>query len=232
VHIHYLQHVPFEDPAFILNWAQNKKHVISATRFYDTAWAAPSFAGVDWLIVMGGPMNVGDTHAYPWLTDEKKLIEVAINQGKTVIGICLGAQLIADVLGAEVYHNPDKEIGWFEVEMVDSQEKQSRMFQHFPDKFTAFHWHGDTFDIPPGAHHMMRSKGCENQAFQYHNRVFGFQFHLESTMESVQNLVFNCRADITAGSFVQSEEDILGNKKHFPVMHQMLGTFLDSLADT
>ena len=227
--LHYLQHVAFEDLANIKPWAGSQGFTISRTQLFNRE-IPPLIDDIDWLLVMGGPMSVRDSHVYPWLTAEKKLIEQAIARNKTVIGICLGAQLIAEVLGAAVFRNPHKEIGWFEVQTLAYGNKQNQYFQQFPDTFTAFHWHGDTFNIPRGARHLMRSKGCENQAFVFQNRIFAFQFHLESTVESVAKLVSNCRLDITPDPFVQNEDDILNNMKHFSQMHKLLGSYLDNLA--
>jgi GMP synthase-like glutamine amidotransferase len=228
--VHFFQHVVFEDPAFLLDWSRRKKHSISYTHFYANSWQSPQIAEIDLLIVLGGPMGVYDEGVYPWIKDEKKLIEQAISQGKTVIAICLGAQLVADVLGVNVFRSPYKEIGWHPLEMTAHKEEKSRYFEQYPDIFTAFHWHSDTFDIPPGAQHLMRSKGCENQAFIFQDRVFAFQFHLESTPESVAKLIANCRTDIRRGSFVQSEEEISHTREHFPKMHRLLETFLTSIA--
>ena len=230
MHIHFFQHVPFEDPALILDWAKEKNHTLTGTRFYLNDWEKPSIDTIEWLIVMGGPMSVGDSKRYPWLSDEKKLIEQVIGTGKIVIGICLGAQLIAEVLGARVYKNRFKEIGWFQVTPGAGSENRPPVLNLFTEPFTAFHWHGDTFDIPAGAIHIMKSEGCEHQAFCMQDRVFSFQFHLESTQESVQKLVLNCREDMTKGPFVQREDDVINNTIHFQQMHRLLRTFLDSLS--
>ena len=223
--LHYFQHVPFEDPAFILNWARENNHTLTGTHFYKDTWMKPSVDQFDWLVIMGGPMSVYDRENYPWLLNEKKMIEQAILKGKIIIGICLGAQLIANVLGARVYPNHNKEIGWFPVDRVNVDDG----YNYFTTQFMAFHWHGDTFDIPCDAQHLMRSEGCANQAFCYQNRVFAFQFHLESTPESVKSLVINCGSELTQGPFIQSENEILHNKNHFPQMHRSLSAFLDAL---
>ena len=121
-----------------------------------------------------------------------------------IIGICLGAQLIASALGARVYRNADKEIGWWE---TTSSPNKKNCF-HFPNRFLAFHWHGETFDLPPGAIHLARTQGCENQAFQIGRRVIGLQFHLETTDESLQALIANCGDELTAGPYIQSEKEL------------------------
>jgi len=199
--IHVLQHVPFEGPAGIADWAARKGYPITTTLLFDHT-ALPDQKEFDRLVVMGGPMGVKDEIRYPWMTREKEHVREAISNGKTVVGICLGAQLIADVLGGQVYPNPHKEIGWLPIELTE-QGRSSGPLASLPHRFEVFHWHGDTFALPEGAVHLARSSGCENQAFLYGGRVLGLQFHLESTPESVVDIVSNCAEDIVPGEYVQ-----------------------------
>jgi len=105
--LHYIQHVSFEGPASIAKWAGTRDHTMTATHVYlDQIF--PDLTDFDWLIIMGAPMNIHEEDKYPWLTNEKNIIRQSIDNGKTVIGICLGAQLIADVLGADIYPNKHK----------------------------------------------------------------------------------------------------------------------------
>lgn len=161
---------------------------------------------------MGGPMGVHDEKKHPWLKAEKQFIENAIKSDKVVIGICLGAQLIADVLGAKVFPSQYKEIGWFPVHLTNEGKK---VLGDFPEDFTAFHWHGDTFDLPSGAKHLAGSVACKNQAFLY-DKVLGLQFHLESTEASVKALIDNCRQEIVPASHIQNEESILNHMDNVP----------------
>src|SRR5690606_28697951 len=140
----------------------------------------PTCTDFDALIVMGGPMNVDEHARHPWLAGEKALIRAAINAGRPVLGICLGAQLIAASLGAPVTRNAETEIGWFDVEL-EPAGRASPLFAGFPPRFAAFHWHGDTFAIPAGAQRLMRSEACSHQGFALGARVVGLQFHLEVT---------------------------------------------------
>ncbi len=179
----------------------------------------------DLLIVMGGPMNVYETEKYFWLTQEKRFIEKAINDGKKVLGICLGAQLIADVLGAKVSQNEFKEIGWFPVELTND----CAAFQTLPSQFKALHWHGDTFDLPRGAVHLARSKACENQAFVYDEKVLSLQFHLEATQQSVQQIIENCGDELVDGKYIQTPKDILAKHEYFVQGNQMMWRILDNL---
>jgi GMP synthase (glutamine-hydrolysing) len=123
---------------------------------------------------MGGPMNVYQMDEFPWLAREKKFIEEAVNARKKVLGIDLGAQLIADVLRGSVRRNEYSEIGWYPVQLTQAGQ-QSLLFGSLPAEFNVLHWHGDTFELPPSATHIARSKACENQAFTYGDNVVSLQ---------------------------------------------------------
>lgn len=137
------------------------------------------------IIILGGPMNVYEVERYPFLIWEDLLIKDAIKEGKAVLGICLGAQLIAKALGAKVFKAPVKEIGWFQVELTPLGA-EDRLFSCFPKNFPVFQWHGDTFDLPQGAKLMAQSFPVPNQAFRFGKEVYGLQFHLEVTEEMVK----------------------------------------------
>jgi len=225
--IHYLQHATFENLAAIEPWARTRGHRLSATRFHENE-SLPRMDVFDWLIVLGGPMNVYEEDKYSWLADEKRFIEKAVRQEKRVLGICLGAQLIATVLGAQVRRNPEREIGWFPVERVETR-RETNLFEFLPRTFLAFHWHGDTFDLPTGAVHVARSEGCDHQAFVYTDRVAAMQFHLETTCESVEKLISHCVGDMTEGKFVQKPPDMLANDERFDEVHHVMEILLGQM---
>jgi GMP synthase-like glutamine amidotransferase len=225
--IHSLEHVFFEDPANIGVWAEEKGHVVSRTLFFQES-RLPEMDEFDWLIIMGGPMNIYEEGKYPWLIKEKEFIGRAIREEKILLGICLGAQLIADVLGGKVAPNSNKEIGWFPITLT-AQGRQSPFFEVMSEEFMAFHWHGDTFTNPPGAIRAAASKGCANQAFVWGSKVVALQFHLDSTRQSIQNLIENCRDEIQGGPFIQSPEQMLGQEQYLQEIRRMLWTFLDRL---
>ncbi len=212
--IHYLQHVPFEGLGNIENWALLRGHQISDTQLYNSD-PLPEPEEFDWLIVMGGPMNIYEEGRFPWLAREKTFIRDTINSGKIVLGVCLGAQLIANVLGAKIHRNQCPEIGWFNVWLTDAASR-SRAFNRLPKRLTAFHWHGDTFDLPPGATWIAESDACRNQAFEYGGgRVIGLQFHLDTTLESIRRLVAHCGDELVPGEYVRSERELLaGHREH------------------
>nr|WP_240744240.1 type 1 glutamine amidotransferase [Desulfopila sp. IMCC35006] len=202
---HILQHVPFEEPGSIAPWLKSAHYQITATRFYRSA-SLPNPRDIDLLIALGGPMSVNDEERFPWLRIEKELIRQTIKAGKPVLGICLGAQLIASALGESVYPNRRKEIGWFPVQGLAHED--ASIFS-FPPSVDVFHWHGETFDLPDEAVLLARSEACENQAFQVGRRVIGLQFHLETTPETAQAIVTHCRQEILPSKFVQPEALIL-----------------------
>ncbi len=227
--IHYFQHVPFEGLGSILAWVKAAGHQISVTKTY-AGEHPPSFDLIDWLIIMGGPMNVAEEEQYPWLKTEKRYLRAAIDAGKVVMGICLGAQLIADVLGASIYANPEKEIGWYPVSQT-AEAKKSPVASRLPNHEEVFHWHGDTFDIPAGAIHLLRSQACENQAFMLGDRILGLQFHLETTRKSAASMVKNCANDLRPGPFVQDAETILRGKEHYNHINQSMESILEYLTE-
>lgn len=204
MNVQVLQHASFEGIGNMAEWlVAQGANVQHSYLFSDPRLPRPS--GVDLVIAMGGPMSVNDEDRHPWLGAEKRFLREAIDAGVPMLGVCLGAQLIACVLGARVYHNAIKEIGWFTVDAVGSTQELFR----FPEKFTAFHWHGETFDLPSGAVRLAHTRTCENQAFQVGRRIIGLQFHLEVTCDGVQEMVNHGERELArGGAFVQTREAI------------------------
>jgi GMP synthase-like glutamine amidotransferase len=226
--LHYLQHVPFEDPANILPWAAAHGFPVTGTRL-DLGQILPPPDEYDWLIVMGGPMNVHEESRYPWLREERQCIAQAVAGGKRVLGICLGAQLIAAVLGAKVFANAEREIGWFPVQLT-AEAGSSTLFSNLPDTFQAFHWHGDTFQLPAGAIRLAESAACLNQAFEYdRGRVLGLQFHLESSLASINRLIENCGEELTEAPFIQSADEMLGHIEYVSGITAIMKVVLDNM---
>ena len=228
--IHCLQHVPFETPAYIAEWADVRGHQLSVTKLYQNE-GPPRPSEYEMLVVLGGPMGVNDEQEFSWLPAEKRAIEAAIGSGRAVLGICLGAQLIASVLGARVYKNPQKEIGWFPVELTQDG-RGSRVVGALPPAFTAFHWHGDTFDIPSGAVWTTRSAACRHQAFEYcDGLVTALQFHLEITTSGIDALCAECAHELLHKSpFISSLQDIRGGNHFIAPAQAHMTAILDALA--
>jgi GMP synthase-like glutamine amidotransferase len=225
--LHYLQHVPFEDAANVAVWARRRGHSVTRTRLF-AGEPLPRCETFDWLAVMGGPMSTRDHDAFPWLAGEKELIREAIDRRMPVLGICLGAQLAAEVLGAAVTRNREREIGWFPVWLTDSG-RRSELLAALPERFLAFHWHGDTFDVPPGALHLAESEACRNQAFQYEDHVLGLQFHLDYSVESIQKMTAHCQDELVGGPFVQTAQEMLARPDRIDATQRWLDQTLDAM---
>lgn len=226
--IHYFQHVAFEGLGTIEDWISLSGHSLTSTRFFEN-FRLPAVSDIDWLIVMGGPMSANDEERFPWLTAEKLFIRQAVDAGKTVIGICLGSQLISAALGAKVYQNQDKEIGWFDIELTDIARSGNLFFNIGPG-LKVFHWHGDTFDLPENAIHLAYSAGCINQAYIYKSKVLALQFHLESTPALLQQMIDNGRQELTTGKYIQTEHELTTDNQLFESNRKMMFTLLTRLA--
>jgi len=229
MNIHYVQHVAFEGPASILEWAAERGHVMEGTMLFD-GQPLPDVNSFDMLVVMGGPMGVFDDQEYPWLEAEKDFLRQVVQSGKPVLGICLGAQLLAHVLGAHVQKNIVKEIGWYPVSLTPPGW-ESPAFKGIPATFEAFHWHGDMFRIPEGGIHIASSEACPNQAFTWNQRVVGLQFHLETTRQSLESLVTNCADELRVESeYVQRPEVILEEDRDLAALKANMFRLLDNMA--
>ena len=226
--IHVLQHVSFEGPGIIGDWANANGHEISVTRLYEEEARLPPVDSIDFLVVMGGPMGVDDGEEYPWLVPEKRLIWGAIEAERPVLGICLGAQLIASVLGARVLRNEHREIGWGSIELTE-EGRAAEVFSHLPDELEVFHWHGDTFETPEGAVNLAQSAGCRNQAFLYGKSILGLQFHLEITPGDVVAMIENTEEDLTPDAYVQAPAAMIGKEDSSATTNEALRGILQKL---
>lgn len=228
--IHYLQHVPFEEPGEIESWAESSGHSFRGSHLYRQD-PLPSIDEIDLLVVMGGPMGVNDEDQYDWLKDEKKIIIEAIQKRKYVFGVCLGAQLIAEVLGARVYPNHEKEIGWFSVCLTD-QASRIGFLKKIPSPINVLHWHGDTFELPKNAIHLMNSEACFHQAFSYQHHVLALQFHMESTKEGIEALLEHDNPDsLSENPYVQSSHEIRSGYKQLEPCRTFLFQLLNEWTD-
>jgi GMP synthase-like glutamine amidotransferase len=225
---HTLQHVPFEGLGFIENWLEKSGYLFSFTRFFESE-ELPEPESIQLLIILGGPMSVNDEREYPWLSREKAFIRRCIEAGIPTLGICLGAQLIASALGAKVYRNVVKEIGWFPV--LGTPTALMTSFE-FPKSTPVFHWHGETFDLPEGALHLAKTGVCHNQAFQYRESVIGMQFHLEMTPRAMRALVEACADELVPSQYVNSAEQLLATPaKNYQVANELLAEVLKFLVN-
>jgi GMP synthase-like glutamine amidotransferase len=225
-----LTHHAAEGPVRIADWAAERGHGLEVTRAYlgDEAPAPDAF---DMLVVMGGPMNVYDHDSHPWLPAEKDAIRAAAASGALLLGVCLGAQLLADALGGSVTRGADREIGWFPIELTDAARAGSA-FRGLPAELPAFHWHGDTFSIPPGATLLASSAVCPAQAFEHSGgRVLGLQFHWELTPATLAPMLETFAAEVAEGGrFAQTPEGILADPGRFDETGRLLYGLLDRMA--
>lgn len=222
---HILQHVPFEGPGVITQWLTDRGAEISFTKWFESS-ELPAPDKIDLLVVMGGPMSVNDEATFPWLAAEKQFIADTMACGKGVLGICLGAQLIASAHGARVFPNPMKEIGWFEITAVDVPAGSL----HFPERATVLHWHGESFSLPTGANLLASSAACAHQAFQLGERTIGLQFHLEMTADTLRAIVHHCRDELVPARYVQDEATLCADATaHFESCHALMGQVLKYL---
>lgn len=224
--MHCLQHVEFEDAAQIGRWARDRGHSLSSTLVSESN-SLPAPDAFDWLVVMGGPMSTYEEDRYPWLAGEKRLIAQAIAQDKRVLGVCLGAQMIADALGGAVAPNRFREIGWHEAWLTGPI--RGSLFEGFPDIFVPFHWHGDMLSLPPGACHLVASEACPNQAFQFGPRVLGLQFHLEYTEQNIRTMIEQCAEDLAAGPYIQTPSAMVGHEPRILQAHALLHRLLEAM---
>lgn len=227
--IHCFRHVPFEGLGCIEKWCKQKTYPVTYTDFYESDYQIPSSSEYDVLVVMGGPMGTYEEDEYEWLRAEKKAIKEAIDNNKVVIGICLGSQLIANALGAKVYKNGEKEIGWWKIQFTD-EGKKTALFDAFGDEITVFQWHGDTFDLPEGAVRIASSGVCLNQAFLYNEKVLGLQFHFEVDEKGIQLMTGGDLNELQqGGKYVQTIEQINAGERVIPANNDLMFKILDKL---
>ena len=225
---HVLQHAPFEGPGSIGDWLAARRAVVRVSRLF-AGDPLPTTEAFDLLIALGGPMSVNDEANMAWLAPEKALVREAIAREIPIVGVCLGAQLIASALGACVYRSQTREIGWFSVQAVPASVPTFT----FPAACTAFHWHSETFDLPDRATRLASSLPCANQAFQVGPNAVGLQFHLETTPASLDAILRGCRHELTPDQIdpcVQTEERIrAAPAAHYKAINGLMGTLLDYL---
>jgi GMP synthase-like glutamine amidotransferase len=215
--IHCFQHVAFENPGSIVEWAAANEHIISYTYFFKQNYSIPLLSDIDALLIMGGNMNVDEEKEFPWLHTEKQFIKQAIDAEKKVIGICLGSQLIVAALGSKVYPAKEKEIGFFPIQF--SKEILTRpLFNHFTNSYTVFHWHGDTFDLPVNAQLIASTVICKHQAFLIGTNVLALQFHFEMNETVIEDMLLHDGHELEEqGKYIQSTDEI---KKQYAYLHQ------------
>ena len=225
MNIQVIQHSAADSPASAALILDQLGHLVSTTRI-DRGDPIPQRVTADVLMMFGGGISLTASDLPPWVDQERELIRQYVDQGRRVMGICLGAQLLASALGATVQRNLEPEAGWHRVFHPDGST-QSGPATSLPREMMAFHWHQDTFDIPPGATHLYQSEACTNQAFAMGDRVFGFQFHFEANERTVLTFLAVSKLWRRQASFIQSEDHITeGIESYLATQTAHLASFL------
>lgn len=230
--LHIVQYEIFESPAAIVTWAKRKNHELEYTRLYQGEKLPHSVDSFDFLIVMGGPQSPDTTAEECPHFDGKaeiRLIQESIDSGKAVLGVCLGAQLIGEALGAKFDHSPHREIGVFEVTLTEAG-KADRIFSGFPAKFFVGHWHGDMPGLTEDSELLAYSAGCPRQIIRYTSKVYGFQCHFEFTPEAIDGMIENCSEELGKYKllpYIQDAATLRSNK--YSEMNRYLYKFLDCI---
>ena len=225
--LHCLQHVTVETPGAILAWVEAGGHQLTYTRFDQPDPQLPALADFDLLLVLGGAMSVHDEPTLPWLRAEKALIRAAA-ASKAVLGLCLGAQLLAEALGARVEANGQAEIGFYPVQF-SAEARQHPLLRHSPAAATFLHWHGDTFSLSPGATPLGSSAACAQQGF-VRGRLVGLQFHPEATPATLAAMMQHDGHELVPAPYVQAAEALWAGRTALQSGHAWLFRLLDALA--
>tara|TARA_R110002049_G_scaffold159633_9_gene324628 strand:+ start:411 stop:1094 length:684 start_codon:yes stop_codon:yes gene_type:complete len=199
------QHAEGEWIGSMTDWFADKDFQLQTYRL-DLNEPFPTVEQFDWLLIMGGPMSVYNEEIYPWLLSEKKIIKEAIESDKTVLGICLGGQLIASAMGADVYRNTQQEVGWYALTKTNS------CATWMPDSLVPLSWHSDCFDLPNGAIAFASTAVTPNQGFKLGENVWALQFHLEAQANTAADFLALDDEGLPTGEYVQTEADIFSNE--------------------
>ena len=226
---HCLQHMPAEGPGHAADWLAARGHTLTLTKLFEPNPVFPTLADFDGLLILGGAMSVHDEDRLSWLRDEKVFIREALRAGKITLAICLGAQLVAEVLGGEVRPNHAPEIGFWTVRFsVKSLEHP--LLRGWPEKAAVLHWHLDTFTVPPGAVRVGMSAATATQGFVWGDGVIGLQFHPEMTVPMVEQLMADeGHEQAEEQEFVQTAEQIRGKLKSVWKGRKLLEALLENL---
>ena len=226
---HCLQHMPNEGPGHAADWLAAHGHSLTFTKLFEPSPAFPVMADFDGLLILGGAMSVHDEARLAWLRDEKAFIREALRAGKITLAICLGAQLVAQALGAEVRPNHEPEIGFWTVRF-SAKALEHPLLRGWPEKAAVLHWHVDAFTVPPGAIRVGMSAACAAQGFVWGDGVIGLQFHPEMTVEMVEQLMaYEGHETAEEQEFVQTGEQIRAKLKSVWKGRKLLEALLTNL---
>ena len=227
--LHLLEHDPLDyADTNVDRWAAKRGHTVTRT-YVCREERLPDLEDVDWLLVMGGSPHAYDEVSNPWLPGEKALVAEALERGTPVLGICFGAQVLAEALGGELYAAGFGEIGWHEVRLTP-EGRESFLFRGVPDAFETFHWHVDHFTLPPGCTRLASSRAAPNQAFACRDRpVAGLQFHPECTLELVDFFAREHSEEWVPDRYVMGKEEVLARNQAMRSTYWLMEAVLDNL---
>lgn len=227
--LHLLEHDPIDIRRNnITAWAEKKGYAVNRTEVF-TGAGTPSHKDFDWLIVLGGSQHAWEEQKHPWLAQEKRFISEALASDKIILGICFGAQLLAETLGGRVFPNEKEEIGWYDVRL-SLEGKQSFLFKNVPDTFLTFHWHSDHFTLPPGCTGLACSDPTPYQAYTHKDhRIACLQFHPEYTIEMIRFFAGECGHEWKNGRYVAGKEAVLSRSEQIPETYWLMELLLDNM---
>jgi GMP synthase-like glutamine amidotransferase len=211
------QHDPFEDLGFFGEVLEKQGAEYRVVRLFHGEMPAEEWEHVRALIILGGPMSVDEEDGFPFLRWEKRIIRAAIDEAVPILGICLGAQLIATTLGTPVFHGPVREIGWTPISITPHGQVDS-LLGYLPENATVFQWHGDGFDLPAGAIRLASSAHYGTQAFRLGKTIYGLQFHLEVTPPMIERWIEERSKDLALAPHVLPEKILADTQSYAPTL--------------
>ncbi len=214
-------HCDFEGPAYIADWAADNGHDLEEIHIYEDGVMPED--EYDGYIFMGGNMSANDHNELFWLIDEKQFISNLIRANKKVLGICLGAQLVASSVGCKIVPMQQKEIGWFDVILEENRD----IIPEF-DIIETLHWHGEEIIPNDRIHIIGKSAQCDVQIFKVNDNCYGFQCHLEQTMDSLIDIYAHCFDDIEDNPYTQSHDNLFDSDDIFDANNILLANFLNN----
>lgn len=221
----FIAHADFEKPGYIETWAKNNGYVTQEVHPYKGE-SLPKANSFDFLVVMGGPQSPLQMEEAPYLMDEIQLIKAAIEMQKPIVGFCLGAQLIGEALGAKTERSPNREVGMYPIELLETA-KNDPIFQQFPSKINVMHWHSDMPGLTNESVLLARSEGCPRQVVRYSDKIYGFQCHLELTKDLVEGMIKNCPDDLRHGKYISTADEML--KVNYSEINSRMHLILDAI---
>jgi len=209
-------------------WAAEKGHQVNQT-FVCNNEELPPVDSFDWLMVMGGSQHAWDEQGNSWLQEEKAFVREALDKGKLILGICFGAQILAEALGGQIFPNEHKEIGWYEISL-NREGQESFLFQDIPPSFVTFHWHNDHFSLPASCTRLADSNASRNQAFVCNGRpLVGLQFHPEYTRDMVRYYASEHSQDWTSDDYASTKDEVLARTKEIPDTYWLMEMLLNNM---